>query len=344
MRRMKEKIMSENVMDNSLLNSVNRVASTMYSNLKALVGLYNTSRKEIVDDVYNMFVRDKYFNTIFEYYRLCNDVSGRLDIVRLGKDGSTGEISISPDESDVDHYLISDISNNIGDFEYRNDVTTEGKTVRYTSTKKFKLNIGSVDVYYSNVDEIEKDLFVNCSYVNTDEPQQECVFIVRSRKNFSEFDTSSRSLIFNKYPVFVNFVSQLTQFARDNVREDVTDIRMTRTVLRYKYLDPKMPTITDKEGVTRPNASLNYRGDIIDYILEDISNAVNARINGDGIGIKLYSERSPRYTSEGTYTDSKRPFRLNVSIQSTIVDDGNDSPFDVFSANFAKDTNKTHKF
>lgn len=330
--------MSENVvMDDSLLGSINKVSSKMYSNLKALVGLYNTSRKEIVDDVYNMFVRDKYFNTIFEYYRLCNDVSGRLDIVRLGKDGSTGELSIRPNESDVDHYLISDISNNIGDFEYRNDVTTDGKTVRYTSTKKFKLNISCEDVFYSNVDKIEKDLFVNCSSLNP-------TTLDKWNRNFSEFDTSSRSLISNKYPVFTNFISQLTQFARDNIREDVTDIRLTRTVLRYKYLNPKMPTITDKEGVNRPNASLNYRGDIIDYILEDISNAVNARIGGDGTGIKLYSERSPRYTNEGTYTDSKRPFRLKVSIQSTIVDDGNDSPFDVFSATFAKDTNKTYRF
>ena len=58
--------MSENVMNNSLLNSVDNVASKMYSNLKALVGLYNTSRNEIINDVYNMFVWDKYFNTIFE--------------------------------------------------------------------------------------------------------------------------------------------------------------------------------------------------------------------------------------------------------------------------------------
>ena len=344
---MKEKTMSENVvMDDSLLGSINKVSLKMYSNLKSLVGLYNTSRNEIIEDVYNMFVRDKYFNTIFEYYRLC-DALGRLTVVRHGESNTTDEITIAPGGmDDIKHYLISDVSNNIGDFEYRNDVTTEGKTVRYTSTKKFKLNVDGISefVSYDNVDKIEKDLFVNCSYVNTDEPQQECVFIVHSHKNFSEFDTSARSLIYNKYPVFTNFIAQLSQFTRDNVREDVTDIRMTRTVLRYKYIDPKKSQINDKEGINRPNAALNYRGDIIDYILEDISNAVNARIDGDGIGIKLSSERSPRYTPDGSYNESNKPFRLNVSIQSTIVDDGNDSPFDVFSATFAKDTNKSYRF
>ena len=57
----------EKIMNNSLLNSVDNVVSKMYSNLKALVGLYNTSRNEIVNDVYNMFVWDKYFNTIFGF-------------------------------------------------------------------------------------------------------------------------------------------------------------------------------------------------------------------------------------------------------------------------------------
>lgn len=339
---MKEKTMSENVvMDGSLLGSINKVSSKMYSNLKALVGLYNTSRKEIVDDVYNMFIRDKHFNRIFEYYRLCNDVNAfrRVDVVRHGENGATDRICIAPNDFNVDRYLISNISNNIGEFEYRNDVTTEGKTVRYKSTKNFKLNLGAPGevVGYSNVDEIEKDLFVNCSFPNATTEFE-------WNKNFSEFDTSSSSLIFNKYPVFANFIGQLTQFARDNVREDVTDISMTLTALRYKYINPKMPMITDKEGNTRPNASLNYRGDIIDYILEDISNVVNTRVGGDGTGIKLSSEKSPRYVTAGTYNEFKKPFRLNVSIQSTIIDDGNDSPFDVFSANFAKDTNKTYKF
>ena len=334
----KEKTMSENVMDKSLLNSVDNVVSKMYSNLKALVGLYNTSRNEIVNDVYNMFVWDKYFNTIFEYYRLCNDALGRVDIIRHGEDSKPNDITIAPGDCDVDRYLISNITNNIGKFEYRNDVTSNEKTIRYTSTKRFKLNVGlpSELMLYGNLDKIEKDLFVNCRYINS-KLQNEW------HKNFSDFDTSARSLIFSKYPVFVNFIAQLIQFGRDNIDEDTTDIRLTDTILRYKYIDPNKPTFTDDEKNPKSNSSINLHGDIIDYILEDISNAVNARIDGDGIGIKLSTDTPPRYTTEGAFS-YKRPLRLNVSIQSTIIDDGNDSPFDVFSANFAKDTNKTYRF
>ena len=334
----KEKIMSENVMNNSLLNSVDNVASKMYSNLKALVGLYNTSRNEIINDIYNMFVWDKYFNTIFEYYRLCNDVLGRVDIIRHGEDSKPNDITIAPGDRDVDRYLISNITNNIGKFEYRNDVTGNEKMIRYTSTKRFKLNIGlpSELMIYGNLDEIEKDLFVNCLYPNSNSPG-------KWNENFVEFDRSARSLIFSKYPVFVNFIAQLIQFGRDNIDEDTTDIRLTDTILRYKYIDPNKPVFTDDEKNPKSNSSINLHGDIIDYILEDISNAVNARIQGDGIGIKLSTDTPPRYTTEGAFS-YKRPLRLNVSIQSTIIDDGNDSPFDVFSANFAKDTNKTYRF
>lgn len=335
---MKEKIMSKNVVDNSLLTSVDNVALKMYSNLKSLVGLYNTSRNEIIEDVYNMLVRDKHFNTIFEYYRLCKDILGRVDIIRRGEDSKDEKITIAPNELNVERYLITDITNNIGKFEYRNDISANGKTIRYTSTKKFKLNIGAVSefVCYSNIGEIEKDLFVNCSHPNVTAPD-------KWNKNFSEFDTSVRSLIFDKYPVFVNFVSQLIQFGRDNVSEDTTDIRFTDVITRYKYIDPDKQIFTDDKKNPKSNASINLHGNIVDYILEDLSNAVNARIGSDGTGIKLSSNSSPRFTVEGSFA-YKRPLILNVSIQSTIIDDGNDSPFDVFSANFAKDTNKTYKF
>ena len=325
-------------MNNSLLNSVDNVVSKMYSNLKALVGLYNTSRNEIVNDVYNMFVWDNYFNTIFEYYRLCNDVLGRVDIIRHGEDSKPNDITIAPGDRDVDRYLISNITNNIGKFEYRNDVTANGKTIRYTSIKRFKLNTGlpSELMIYGNLDEIEKDLFVNCLYPNSNSPN-------KWNENFVEFDRSARSLIFSKYPVFVNFVAQLIQFGRDNIGEDTTDIRLTDIILRYKYIDPNKQIFTDDEKNPKSNSAINLHGDIIDYILEDISNAVNARIDGDGIGIKLSTDTPPRYTTEGAFS-YKRPLRLNVSIQSTIIDDGNDSPFDVFSANFSKDTNKTYRF
>ena len=327
-------------MDNSLLNSVDKVTSKMYSNLNKLVGFYNTSRNDIIEDVYNMLVRDKYFNTIFEYYRLCNDVFGRVEIIRSGKDSKDNKLTIAPTENgfNAERYLITDITNNIGKFEYRNDVSANGKTIRYTSTKKFKLNIGAVGefVSYSNIDEIEKDLFVNCSYPNSTTPDE-------WNNNFSEFDTSSRSLIFDKYPVFVNFVSQLINFGRDNVSEDTTDIRLTDVIMRYKYINPDKEVFTDDKKNPKSNSSINLHGNIIDYILEDISNAVNARIGGDGTGIKLSSNTSPRFTVEGSF-GYRRPMILNVSIQSTIIDDGNDSPFDVFSANFAKDTNKTYKF
>lgn len=335
---MKEKIMSKNVVDNSLLNSVNNVAANMYSNLKSLVGLYNTSRNEIIDDVYNMFVRDKDFNKIFEYYRLCNDVLGRVDIIRHGEDSKDDKITIAPNELYSESYLITDITNNIGKFEYRNDVSANGKTIRYTSTKKFKLNLGlpTEVMYYGNVNEIEKDLFVNCIHPNGTTPND-------WNENFVEFDRSARSLIFDKYRVFVNFVSQLINFGRDNVGEDTTDIRLTDIIMRYKYIDHDKQVFTDDNENPKSNTSINLHGNIIDYILEDISNAVNARIGGDGTGIKLSSNTPPRFTVEGAF-GHRRPVILNVSIQSTIIDDGNDSPFDVFSANFAKDTNKTYKF
>ena len=324
-------------MDNSLLNSVNRVASKMYSNLKSLVGLYNTSRNEIVNDVYNMFVRDKHFNTIFEYYRLCNNPLKRLTVIRHGDSNTTDEITIYPGEIN-NGYLISDISNNIGEFEYRNDEgADEKKTIRYTSTKKFKLNLGILSevITYGNIDVIEKDLFVNCTLPNTSQQNA-------WEQNFTEFDRSSRSLIFNKYPVFTNFIAQLIQFARDNVEEDVTDIRMARTIVKYRYIDHDKDVYTDDKGIRKPNSAINLRDNIIDHILEDISNAVNARIEGNGTGIKLSSDRSPQYSAEGSFVYN-RPFKLNVSIQSTIIDDGNDSPFDVFLSNFAKDTNKTYR-
>lgn len=330
--------MSKNVVDNSLLNSVNNVAANMYSNLKSLVGLYNTSRNEIIDDVYNMFVRDKDFNKIFEYYRLCNDVLGRVDIIRHGEDSKDDKITIAPNELYSESYLITDITNNIGKFEYRNDVSANGKTIRYTSTKKFKLNLGlpTEVMYYGNVNEIEKDLFVNCIHPNGTTPND-------WNENFVEFDRSARSLIFDKYRVFVNFVSQLINFGRDNVGEDTTDIRLTDIIMRYKYIDHDKQVFTDDNENPKSNTSINLHGNIIDYILEDISNAVNARIGGDGTGIKLSSNTPPRFTVEGAF-GHRRPVILNVSIQSTIIDDGNDSPFDVFSANFAKDTNKTYKF
>lgn len=330
--------MSKNVVDNSLLNSVDNVATNMYSNLKSLVGLYNTSRNEIIDDVYNMFVRDKDFNKIFEYYRLCNDVLGRVDIIRHGEDSKDDKITIAPNELNAESYLITDITNNIGKFEYRNDVSANGKTIRYTSTKKFKFNLGlpSEVMYYGNVEEIEKDLFVNCIHPNGTTPND-------WNENFVEFDRSARSLIFDKYRVFVNFISQLINFGRDNVAEDTTDIRMTDIIMRYKYIDPDKQVFTDDNKNPKSNTSINLHGNIIDYILEDISNAVNARIGGDGTGIKLSSNTAPRFTVEGSF-GYRRPIILNVSIQSTIIDDGNDSPFDVFSANFTKDTNKTYKF
>lgn len=329
--------MSKDVMDNSLLDSVDKVASKMYSNLKALVGLYNTSRNEIIEDVYNMLVRDKHFNTIFEYYRLCNDVLRRVDIIRHGEDSKDDTLTIAPGEANVESYLICNITNNIGNFEYRNDVSNNDKKIRYTSTKRFKLNLGlaTESVLYSNIEQIEKDLFVNCCKINANSPNE-------WNENFVEFDRSARSLIFNKYPVFVNFVAQLIQFGRDNISEDTTDIRLTDTVLRYRYIDPDKPVFTDNDKTPKANASINLHGDIIDYILEDISNAVNARVKGDGTGIKLSLDTPPRYTTEGSFV-YRRPLRLNVSIQSTIIDDGNDSPFDVFSANFAKDTNKIYK-
>lgn len=335
---MKEKIMSKIVMDKSLLNSVDNVSSKMYSNLKSLVGLYNTSRNEIIDDVYNMFVRDKCFNTIFEYYRLCKDVLGRVDIIHHGEDSEDDKITIAPNDINADSYLITDITNNIGKFEYRNDVSANGKTIRYTSTKKFKLNLGlpSEVMTYGNISAIEKDLFVNCNHPNATTPND-------WNENFVEFDRSARSLIFDKYRVFVNFVSQLINFGRDNVGEDTTDIRMTDIITRYKYIDPDKQVFTDDNENPKSNTSINLHGNIIDYILEDISNAVNARIGGDGTGIKLSSNTAPRFTVEGSF-GYRRPIILNVSIQSTIIDDGNDSPFDVFSANFAKDTNKTYKF
>ena len=324
-------------MDNSLLDSVDKVASKMYSNLKSLVGLYNTSRNDIIEDVYNMLVRDKHFNIIFEYYRLCNDALRRVDIIRHGEDSKDATLTIAPGEANVESYLIHNITNNIGKFEYRNDVPNNKKTIRYTSTKRFKLNLGltTESVIYSNIEQIEKDLFVNCCKTNTNSPND-------WNENFVEFDRSARSLIFNKYPVFVNFVAQLIQFGRDNIKEDTTDIRLTDTILRYKFIDPNKLVFKDNDNNHKANSSINLHGDIIDYILEDISNAVNARIKGDDTGIKLSLDTPPRYTTEGSFV-YRRPLRLNVSIQSTIIDDRNDSPFDVFSANFAKDTNKIYR-